>query len=467
MKCLSLTLLAVLLNPLAAGRIAPQDPATVKDSFFAKVSSLFPQYFMTDTRPDSQSGKSASAQSETRMRFNLKQNDKKGEHMIDITLKRKDNRFEVAFQKAKLDDLSKTFYGYYAEEMELHWDTLEELIKRMVHLDRDQFDTRIFYATMVDVKNAIIEASAGHKVEVEESADLDLKELSLRVLYEKTLVMTVRMHLEGPTLVPKTEDTAEKKDYNVAVQVSTSTNNRQEETNFLIPVFSIEGEEFFTVTSSIRNMLKYELFVNTRDNLVEYVKTFAQGVDAGVTLTQVKGETNPTFKLQSEAGEVLIRVSESSEGPDTLPDFTVALLSGSKVDDEVKVKRLPYTALAKTLTGLNLKKYVRTIYEEIMETFQKQVRAVTFPAFAATTVKEISPKQKLGNVVFNGGHPIVWLMYVEEAGVVTLTFKGEGPTPTHQHVFNKSRYSLALLESMFKSLLNIHKTVVRQKGVVL
>lgn len=386
-------------------------------------------------------------------------------HVIDINFHEGEApRFELS--NGKLNAVSKTLHdGYIVEEMEMHWETFTELVKRQVYADFGTGDAKIFYNTVQDVKDVLSKTKKNYKqVVVEETVSVNnSSELSFRVLYQKSLVMLLSVSISEPLISTQRISSIEKKDWNLRVTYMTSVDDSETTHEILIPVFTSDAKEFENKMEPIREALDYKLFINTRLDVENNVQKFVGKMSIGEGMTRSTQEDSEVFSLKTETGEAKILVKELPQGQKNLPFFSVTVCSDKKAN-VLKFKRLRVDALAKKMNQINFNEFIKSIYQEIMEAFKQHYEKYTLAKFSSSTLKEIAPREEKGVVVQNGANDLIRFEFEENNKVIKLKFIAKEVNLKHTHTFVKSMYNIQIVSTIIETLIKTHLTIIDQSA---
>ena len=384
-------------------------------------------------------------------------------HVIDIDFHEGETpRFEMT--KGKSSPVSKTLHdGYVVEEMEMHWETFTELVKRQVYSDFGTADTKIVYNTVQDIKNALLKTKKNYKlVSIEETVgENNSSKIHFRILYQNSLVMYLTISISEPIVSTQKISSVTKKDWNLKVTYTTSIDDAETTHEILIPVLTSDSNAFDSAMKPIIEALDYKLFINTRLDVENNVQKIVGEMSIGEGMTRKTQDDSEVFKLKTETGEAQIIVKELSQGQKNLPFFSVTVCSPTKAN-VLKFKRLRVDAFAKKMGQINYQEFIKSIYQEIMEIFKKHYENYTLSKFSQSTLNEIVPLKEKGVVVKNGGANLIKFEFEEKNKIIKLSFLAEDVNFRHTHTFVRSMYNIQIIDSIIETLIKTHLSILEQ-----
>lgn len=378
------------------------------------------------------------------------------EQMMDLFfLLNTDGSMTLKFFNAKKEDVVKRFSFYYSEEMNLQWNAVGELFKRMVHLEEHEERDAVTFNILQDVK-AIFHENQNENVKVEETQEED--DLKMYVTYQKSVVMVAWFGVDGMSSEIDEDKKYEEKPFNLLIKYITSVNNEEKEGELKIPIFSNDLSEFNGMIMPFRNALDYAKLINTRSDVETEFSKFMNELIPGVQIIPQRTEQEINLKLSFEACKADVIIKEKpAEEEDFLPFFVLTLTKDGNDPLEIVFKRTSIDSFRKMLVALNIKSRFRTIYDEIMEAFQQKYDETHTAANLKFRLVEgpIGQGYK-GLTATDGSTNLLYLAYGELNGVVTLMFNSIKPRQNLTQQFNKSHYKLTQIKSFINYLLQTH-----------
>lgn len=388
-------------------------------------------------------------------------------HAFNMSFAKKNDKNVLKIYMSKKADIEKVMPEFDIDEMNLQWDAMIALIRKMVTYESgiDDEDNHLYFNTISDIKQYVINQST-KKVKLNVKEWVTSQGVRFELYSAESLL--AGFHIK----ISKRED-----NYFMDIDFIISNANKDTTVTTSIAMITRKKDEFKAKMEKLMVALDLKNYFNNNvENLTAIQKFFEENSKIRFQLGPKECDTLRFFSLyfETQKADGSIEYVPAQNLTET-GYYLLSIMKDKKLIINLKYKRMPINQLYNFFIENKVNKIFKSIYQSIIEIFIRKHNEVYMPLFPGNTLKDINEgKINLFNTGTTKGlkskgkkEEIISLSYKEKEGRVSIKLEAfADPAVLFAFSFDKTAFNEENTKDMIEFVMDSHVMRLTKAGYV-